>query len=88
MLFTTLHQFKRIDSTIASSALKKLQLHLWYLTEEMVPVCLFDGCVADEQKKIAETMLQKKSIMLQSPKKIRKWKAEVFRSSKRRVITG
>ena len=61
MLVKTLLQFKRIDLTIASSALKELQLHFCNLTEVVVLLCLFDGCVADEEKeKIVETLLQEK----------------------------
>ena len=58
MQVKTPHQFKRLDSTSTSSALKELQLHFWYLTKDMVPFCLFDSYVANEEKdKIAETLL-------------------------------
>ena len=50
MLLKTLHQLKQIDLIIASSAMKELQLNFWYLTEEMVPLCLFDGCAANDEK--------------------------------------
>ena len=70
MLVTTLHQFKRINSIIASSALEELQLHFWFLTEKMMPLCSFNGCVAVEEKeKIAETLLQGKGHHAAAPKK-------------------
>ena len=44
---------------MASSASKKLKLYLWYLTEEMVPLSLFDYHVEDsEKRKIADTLLK------------------------------
>jgi len=79
MLVKTLHQFKQTDLTIASSALKKLQLYFWYLTEEMVPLCLFDNCVADEEKeKLLKPCFKEKGIMLQSPKREREMENQSF----------
>ena len=70
MLVKTLHQFKQIDATVASSALKKLQLHLWYLTEEMVSLSLFDDRVTDTEKaKIASALLKTKVGDVSVPKK-------------------
>ena len=61
MLAKALDQFQRIDSTIASSTLKEQQLHFWHLTKEMVPFCVFDGCVAyAEKEKNIETLIQGK----------------------------
>lgn len=69
-LIKTLHRYKQIDSTVASSALKKLQLHMWYLTEEMVPLSLFDDDVAKEDKMaIAETLLKTEESSTSIPKK-------------------
>ena len=70
MLVKTLHQFKQVDATVASSGLKKLQLHLWYLTEEMVPLSLFDDRVTDTEKaKIASALLKTKVSDVSVPKK-------------------
>ena len=33
-----LYDLKKIDAVIGESALKKLVLHLWYLTKEMIPL--------------------------------------------------
>ena len=42
---------KWICSFFKQSVLKKLQSHLWYLSEEIAPLFLFDNHVADETKK-------------------------------------
>jgi len=78
MLVKTLHQFKQINLTIASSALKKLQFHFWYLTEEMVLLCLFGNCVADEEKELLKPCFKEKGIMLQSPERKRKMENRSF----------
>ena len=58
-LMQTLHKYSKIDPIVASNALKKLKLHLWCLTEEMVPLSLFDYHVEDSKKrKIADTQLK------------------------------
>ena len=55
----SLHKYGKIDPIVASSALKKLKLHLWYLIEEMVLLSLFDYHLEDsEKRKIAETLLK------------------------------
>ena len=75
MLVKTVLQFKRIDSTIASSALKELQLHFWYLIKKMEPLCLFDGCVAYEEKeKNCSNLASKKRASCCSPQKEKKGK--------------
>lgn len=38
----TLKQYERIDKTISNAALKKFSQHLWYLSEEIVILSLFD----------------------------------------------
>ena len=76
MLVKTVLQFKRIDSTIASSALKELQLHFWYLIKKMLPLCLFDGCVAyeEKEKKLLKPCFKKKRASCCSPQKEKKGK--------------
>ena len=60
-LMQTLHKYSKIDPIEASIVLKKLKLHLWYLTEEMVPLSLFDYHVEDsEKRKIADSPMKVK----------------------------
>ena len=69
-LIKTLFDFKQVDLVVAKSALKKLELHLWYLTEEMIPLALFDDEVPLEEKNdIAGAMLQCHIPELQMPVK-------------------
>ena len=41
-LFRRLQKFSRISKKISSGASAVLQRHTWYLTEEMIPVSLFN----------------------------------------------
>ena len=56
-LIKSLYHFKDIDSVAASAALKSLKNHMWYLTEELVPLSLFSPLVPNEEKtEIAEKL--------------------------------
>ena len=44
--------FKKIDAVIAETSLNKLELHLRYLEEEMVPLVFIDANVSHQRKKI------------------------------------
>ena len=58
-LMQSLHKYSKIDPIVGSRALKKLKLHLWYLTEEIVLLSLFDYHVENSEKRIiADTLLK------------------------------
>ena len=42
-LINILQQYKSTDELCATSALDAMNRHLWYLVEELVPLCLFDS---------------------------------------------
>ena len=39
-----------MDSVIANEALRRFGNHMWYLTEELVPLCFFSNNVKDSTK--------------------------------------
>ena len=41
-LYKTLLRYRSVNSVIAKSALRVFNHHLWYLTEEMVVLAIFD----------------------------------------------
>ena len=58
-LINTLLTFKTVDDVVATAALRAVKLHLWYLTPELLPLCLFSSAVDDHLKaKIVEEMLK------------------------------
>ena len=58
-LITVLDNYKNHNSEISIAALKALGNHMWYLTEELVPLALFDRGLDDEvRSKIAESIVQ------------------------------
>ena len=57
-----------MDDVVASAALNAVKGHLWYLTQELLPLCLLSPTVDEEIKaKIAKEMLKhpKKDILSQ-----------------------
>ncbi|CAH0383567.1 unnamed protein product [Bemisia tabaci] len=50
-LIEDLISFKKIDKNSATVALRKLSNHLWYVSETLVPLSLFDDRVPLEEKK-------------------------------------
>ena len=50
LFFKNLLKLKSIDLQIAMAALSALIRHMWYLTEEFVPICLFSSKVCDQEK--------------------------------------
>ena len=42
--------YKSVDDVVASAALRAVKLHLWYLTPELLPLCLFSSAVDDHLK--------------------------------------
>ena len=45
-----LHEFVEVDAVAAHAAIKAFNRHTWYLTEEVVPLCLFSEDVTDDVK--------------------------------------
>ena len=57
-LINSILQFKEINQRAAKGALKGIGNHLWYLTEELLPLSLFSNNVLEDTKaKIAKTIL-------------------------------
>ena len=55
----SLMEYKQHNPKIASAALKGVQLHMWYLTEEFLPLCLSSSKVTDDIKhSISQRILQ------------------------------
>ena len=50
MLIESLQQYRTIDSICADAAIKSLDSHTWYLTEELVPLALFSSNVNNAMK--------------------------------------
>ena len=63
--------WKKVNHIIAKSALKAAHRHLWYLSEKLVPLALFDDSAADDvKKKIANEIIKKKACRLSSSQQI------------------
>ena len=45
-----LFAYDGVDSSCASAALNAVSRHLWYLTGELIPLCLFDNNLTTEHK--------------------------------------
>ena len=57
-LINSILQFKEINQRAAKGALKGIGNHLWYLTEELLPLRLFSNSVSeDTNAKIAKKIL-------------------------------
>ena len=60
-----LYTYKSVDDSIAASAIKALQRHLWYLTGEMLPLALFSTKVpVGERRALADAILEHKPAVL------------------------
>ena len=58
LLINSFLEYQEKDQVIASAALKSFERHLWYLTEELVPLSLFCSSVENSTKQaIAQKML-------------------------------
>lgn len=57
-LVQNLIRFEKIDKTISKTVISKLLRHLWYLSEDLIALALFDetGVTNVEKKKIVEAM--------------------------------
>lgn len=49
-LYKRLLAYDSVNSSVSQSAIKALKRHLWYLTEEMIPLALFSGIVPNTEK--------------------------------------
>ena len=59
MLQWMIVQYGTVSKQVFDAAKKKLELHLWYLGPELMPMCLFSEKASTEAKqKICEAMLQ------------------------------
>ena len=57
-LFHLLLKYEAINKVVSESAIKAFKNHLWYLTQEMVPIALFSAKVpADEKRNLADSLL-------------------------------
>ena len=57
-LYQNLLRYEAVNSLIFKSAIRAFKLHLWYLTEEMVPLALFSSKVPSEQRRaLADKLL-------------------------------
>ena len=58
-LISKLKQYEAVNAEISRSALKAFKRHLWYLTEEMVPLALFSSVVPhDHRRALADRLLE------------------------------
>ena len=58
ILINTLLEYKCIDEIVTQSALNAFASHLWYITEELVPLALFCSNIDSEKKqKMVDKML-------------------------------
>ena len=56
-MFQDLTTFKRVDKTVSAAALKVLRRHTWYLTEDSIPIALFNEDLdEEEQNDLAKTI--------------------------------
>jgi hypothetical protein len=49
------------NAAVSTVTSKKLSLHLWYLSEELVPLALFDSRVSTEVKKLMVAAMQREA---------------------------
>ena len=73
----TLFSFVQVDPVAADSAVNKLNLHLWYLFEEMIHLLLFDDDVSlDKRVGIAALCFNAMSQSYQTQSKEKKWQTK------------
>ena len=68
-LHQRLLKFRHIHKKLENVGLKVLQRHTWYLTQELVPVCLFNNIFEDMKNEIAEKIsnLPVNNLSIQKP---------------------
>ena len=61
-LIQSIQKYKHHHPGIGNAALKAIGLHMWYLTEELVPLSLFSHSLSDEEKDlVSKKILQSQS---------------------------
>jgi hypothetical protein len=60
-LMNSLDQYSSVHPEISAATIKKLLLHLWYLSEELVPLAFFDDRVSSSTKQLMVTALRSPS---------------------------
>lgn len=50
LLLESLLRYRTVDATCANAAIKAFYNHLWYLTEELVPLALFSSSLPSDMK--------------------------------------
>ena len=59
LLLKVISSYKEVDGQIAETAFIAFQRHLWYLTEEMLPLCLFSPNISHDIKgSVAKAILR------------------------------
>jgi hypothetical protein len=66
-LLQTLHNFKQYDEAVSKATCKKLENHLWYLSEYLVGLAFFDPDVPCETKRRMVSALQEQQPKHSSP---------------------
>ncbi|GAB1602749.1 hypothetical protein Ahia01_000554900 [Argonauta hians] len=56
-MISNITQYKAVDSIAANAALKAVGLHMCYLTQELVPLCIFSDLGSDIKSKVAKAIL-------------------------------
>lgn len=69
-LFQSLINYKQIDAEIADAAIRKLQGHLWYLSEDLVALSFFDDAVPDYVKLKMVRAIKERTGTNNAPKRI------------------
>ena len=62
LLWNSCRQYVKVDSVCAIAATKALSRHLWYLTEELVLLSLFDDGVTEQENEQIKDRLKSLSI--------------------------
>ena len=53
-LIKSIKSYSLIDQQVSTSAMGEFKKHLWYLTEELIPLALFSSTLNDFEKRTAE----------------------------------
>ena len=61
LLVKSLNSYKLIDELLANTALQAPSRHTWYLSEKLVPLCLFSTDVTEDAKKSVVSVLMQTS---------------------------
>ena len=77
--FKTLKGYEKVDKVISQAALSKFCHHLWYLSEEIAALSLFDDAV-DEETKVPIVVNLDRECLFDLRKKYFPMKEEISRS--------